>query len=65
MTRPHPHQITQVPPTYATPPPRIPPPPLQPPPPPTPRLLDTLLTALTLASLFAMSAATLTRLLHT
>ncbi|MEX3099734.1 hypothetical protein [Streptomyces sp. ST1020] len=47
-----------------TPPPRIPPPP-QPPPPPTPRLLDTLLTALTLASLFAMSAATLTRLLDT
>ncbi|MBZ3909622.1 hypothetical protein [Streptomyces acidiscabies] len=61
--RPHPSQITQVPPTYATPPPRIAPPPHTPQPPlPTPKFAPTLWTILlTATSVISLVAATITR----
>ncbi|WP_416975262.1 hypothetical protein [Streptomyces sp. 4F14] len=56
--RPHPRQITQVPPAYVTPPPRI----LQPPSP-TRRFGETLLAVLSVVSLVSIAAATATKLL--
>ncbi|WP_338684298.1 hypothetical protein QD712_28455 [Streptomyces acidiscabies] len=58
---PHPSQITQVPPTYATPPPRIAPHTPQPPLP-TPKFAPTLWTILlTATSVISLVAATITR----
>ncbi|MEX3102675.1 MULTISPECIES: hypothetical protein [unclassified Streptomyces] len=57
--RPHPSQITQVPPTYVTPPPRIP----HQPPLPTPKFAPTLWTILLTATsvISLVAAATITR----